>query len=138
MKKIFANYTQDSRTSIALLVMRLVLGTGMTIHGWPKIQNPTAWAGDGFPAFLQLLAAVSEFGGGLAMVFGALAVLGSFGVFCTMAMATYTHAIVKGDPFVGREGSYELAAIYLTFALLIMLVGPGRYSVDQYLFKTKN
>jgi putative oxidoreductase len=137
MKQLFANYTQDSRTSIALLIMRLVLGTGMAIHGWPKIQNPTAWAGDGFPAFLQLLAAISEFGGGIAWVIGALSVLGSFGVLCTMAVATYVHAIVKGDPFVGREGSYEPALIYLVFSVLIMLIGPGKFSVDQYLFKTK-
>jgi putative oxidoreductase len=135
MKKLFANYTKDSRISFALLLMRLVLGVAMALHGWPKIQNPTAWAGDGIPAFFQFLAAISEFGGGIAWALGALAVLGSFGLFCTMAMATYTHAVVKGDPFVGHNGSYELASIYLVFALLIMIAGPGRFSVDQYLFK---
>lgn len=137
MKTLFANYTKDSRISFALLLMRLVLGIAMALHGWPKIQNPTAWAGEGFPPFMQLLAAISEFGGGIAWVIGALSVLGSFGVFCTMAMATYVHAVVKGDPFVGKDGSYELASIYLVFALAIMLIGPGKFSVDQYLFKSK-
>lgn len=131
MKKIFANYTQDSRTSVGLLIMRLVFGAAMAMHGWPKIQNPTAWAGEGFPAFLQVLAAVSEFGGGIAWVLGAVTVLGSFGIFCTMAMAVYTHAIVKGDPFVGHNGSYELALMYFVFAILMMIAGPGKYSVDH-------
>lgn len=137
MKKIFANSTHETRASIGLLLLRLVLGLAMTIHGWPKIQNPTNWAGDGFPAFLQLLAAVSEFGGGIAWIIGCLSVLASFGLFCTMAMATYVHMIVKGDPFVGKDGSYELALIYFVFAIAIMVAGPGKFSVDQYLFKSK-
>jgi putative oxidoreductase len=137
MKKIFSNYTQDSRISTALLLMRLVLGTGIALHGWGKIQNPTSWAGDGFPAALQALAAISEFGGGIGIALGALTVLSGFGLFCTMAVAVHMHAIVKGDPFVGKGGSYEPALIYLVFAVLIMLTGPGKFSIDQYLFKTK-
>lgn len=137
MKNIFRNHTQDSRISIGLLLVRLVLGTGIALHGWGKIQNPTGWAGEGFPAALQALAAVSEFGGGIGILLGALTVLSSFGLFCTMAVAVHMHAIVKGDPFVGQGGSYEPALTYLVFAAMLMLTGPGRFSVDQYLFKSK-
>ena len=137
MKKFFTIPSHNQRTSIGLLLMRLVFGLGMAIHGFPKIQNPTAWAGEGFPAFLQLLAAVSEFGGGIAWILGALIPLASFGIFCTMAVAVHMHAIIKGDPFVGKDGSYEIALFYLIFAVVMILTGPGKFSVDQYLFKNK-
>ena len=137
MKKLFANYTTDTRSSLALLLLRLILGLAMALHGWPKIQNPTSWAGEGFPAFLQALAAISEFGGGIAWIAGALIPLVSFGLLCTMAVAVHMHMIIKGDPFVGKEGSYELALIYLTFSVALLIVGPGKYSIDQLFFKSK-
>jgi putative oxidoreductase len=137
MKKIFSNYTQDSRTSAALLILRLVFGLALVFHGWSKIQNPTSWAGDSFPGFLQALAALSEFGGGLAWMVGALVPLASFGILCTMAVAIHMHMIIKGDPFVGHEGSYELAMIYFVFAMAMIFVGPGKYSLDQLIFKSK-
>jgi putative oxidoreductase len=137
MKKIFSNYTQDSRTSAALLILRLVFGLALVFHGWSKIQNPTSWAGDSFPGFLQALAALSEFGGGIAWIVGALVPLASFGMLCTMGVAIHLHMIIKGDPFVGKDGSYELAMIYFVFAVAMILVGPGKYSLDQLIFKSK-
>jgi len=46
------------------------------------------------------------------------------------------HAVVRGDPFVpsGPEGSYELASIYLCIAVLLILTGPGRFSLDRVVF----
>jgi putative oxidoreductase len=138
MKNSFKVNRVDSRSALAFLFLRIVLGLGLMFHGWPKIQNPMAWVGDGAPAFLQLLAAISEFGGGLSLILGLLVPLSSFGIFCTMSFAVYIHAVVKGDPFVGKEGSYELALIYLIGAVFMLLAGPGQYSVDHKLFGAKN
>ncbi|RYG40832.1 DoxX family membrane protein, partial [bacterium] len=65
---LFGNTVEDGLGSLGLLVIRLVFGYGILLHGLPKIQNPFHW-GDkmGLPAFLQLLAALAEFGGGLAL-----------------------------------------------------------------------
>jgi hypothetical protein len=46
------------------------------------------------------------------------------------------------DPFVYPPGSSgfwkgELAAVYFAIALVLMLVGPGRFSVDACLFGPK-
>lgn len=131
MKKLLWYNVQDSRVSLALLILRLVFGVAFVAHGWGKIQNPMAWAGENFPGVLQLLAAVAEFGGGIAWIIGCLVPLASFGIFCTMAMAVYVHAVVKGDPFIG---GYELALVYLIFAVAMMISGPGKYSVDNKLF----
>lgn len=131
MKKHAYYNVQDSRVSLALLILRVVLGVAMATHGWGKIQNPMAWAGENFPGILQLLAAVAEFGGGIAWVIGCLVPLASFGIFCTMAMAVYVHSAVKGDPFIG---GYELALVYLTFAVAMIVAGPGKYSADHKIF----
>jgi hypothetical protein len=51
--------------SVGLLVLRLVMGAAFILHGWGKIQSPLSWmpAEAPVPGFLQLLAAVAEFGG---------------------------------------------------------------------------
>jgi putative oxidoreductase len=121
-----------SRVHAALLFVRAVAGTAYMHHGWSKIQNPFGWMGSEatMPPFLQSLAAVSEFGGGLCWILGFLTPVASLGIFGTMAVAIYTHAIVRGDPFVGRGGSYELALVYASIAVLLMMAGPGKYSLD--------
>ena len=86
------------------------------------------------PGILQAFAALSEFVGGLAWIIGALTPLFSLGILCTMAVATHMLAIVRGHPFVGHDGSYEMALVYLSVALLFLLVGPGRLSVDAIVF----
>ena len=88
----------------------------------------------GTPGILQAAAAAAEFLGGLAWILGALTPLASLGLACTMAVAVHMHAIVRGDPFVGHEGSYEPALLYLVIAVLLILTGPGRWSVDALLF----
>lgn len=123
---------QDTRVSVALLIMRVVIGLAMMFHGFGKIQSPFGWMGPDapIPGFLQALAALSEFGGGLAWLVGLLTPLASIGILITMGVAASTH-IMRGDPFVGYEGSYELASVYFTFAILLLLAGPGRFAIDS-------
>ena len=123
---------------LALVLIRVVAGFAFMLHGWGKIQNPFGWMGpDAFaPGIFQALAALSEFGGGLAWILGLLTPLASLGVASTMAVAFSFHAVVRGDPFVSMTGgpSFELAAVYFCIALLLLVVGPGRLSVDRPLF----
>lgn len=125
------------RGSVALLLVRLVVGAAFMFHGWPKIQHPFDWMGDKFPGFLQALAALSEFGGGLALILGLLVPPASFGIACTMVVGASTH-ISRGDPFVGQGGSYELATVFLSIAILMLLLGPGRFSLDAVIFRRRD
>lgn len=137
MKKIFQTVPVSDRASLGLLLLRLVAGLAFVLHGWGKIQTPFSWMGpeSTTPGFLQFLAAISEFGGGICWILGLLTPLASLGAFFTMAYATYFHAVVRGDPFVGgKDGSYELALLFLTIAVHFILTGPGRYSVDRKIF----
>jgi putative oxidoreductase len=136
--KAFQPLQLPSLVSAGLLLVRLVAGLAFMFHGYGKIQNPLGWMGpdSSIPGFLQALAAIAEFGGGLAWMLGALTPLASFGLACTMGGAIWLHAAVLGDPFVpqGPGGSYELASVYLCIAVLLLLTGPGRFSLDSALF----
>ena len=125
------------RAAVGLLLLRVYAGAALMQHGAHKITNPMHWMGDGpgKPAgILQALAAVSEYLGGLALILGLLTPLAALGVACTMAYATWVHAS-RGDPFVGRGGSYEPALGYLVTAALLVLAGPGSLSLDAALAK---
>lgn len=138
MKGLLYRDTIGTAGSIGLLALRVVAGIAFMFHGWMKVQNPTGWMGEDapFPAFLLVLATISEFGGGLAWILGLLTPLASFGILCTMTVAASTH-IMRGDPFVGSGGSFELPLVYLSVALLLLLAGPGRYSLDRTIFGPK-
>lgn len=137
LKKIFQIPSLNASASAALLLLRFVAGAAFILHGWGKIQNPLAWMGPDapVPAALQLLAAVAEFGGGIFWILGLLTPLASFGLACTMAVATLMHMVVMKDPFVSQGGSsYELAAVYFAISLLLIAAGPGRFSADHKIF----
>ena len=137
LKCFFQPYSLPKGVSIALLLVRLVMGIALVSHGWGKIQTPFGWMGPDapVPGLLQFLAALSEFGGGLALLFGLLTSLAMTGLVCTMAVAVHMHAVIKGDPFVG---GYELALIYFTLAVMFIIVGPGKFALDNKLFGNKN
>ncbi|HEX9995604.1 MAG TPA: DoxX family protein [Abditibacterium sp.] len=128
----------DGLPGVGLLFLRIFAGYAMAQHGLPKISNPFNWMGPdaGVPSILQALAAISEFGGGLALMFGAFTPLACLGIMSTMFVAALSH-IMRGDPFIGRNGSWELAGIYFIIALTLLLTGPGRLSFDYFVFGRK-
>ena len=141
MRQLLKPLRLSARVSAGLLVLRLLAGVAFMYHGYGKIQHPFGWMGPdaGIPGVFQALAAVSEFGGGLAWMLGLLTPLASLGLASTMTVAVWMHAAVLHDPFVALKGgrSYELASVYLCVAVLLLLAGPGRYSVDRVAFGEK-
>lgn len=128
--------TASNGVSLGILLLRLIVGVAFILHGWGKIQTPFSWMPPEapVPGVLQFLAALSEFGGGVAFLLGLLTPLAAAGVTATMAVAVFFH-VSKGDGFI--QG-YELAAVYLVCAIFFLLAGPGRYSVDAMIAgKTK-
>ena len=120
----------------ALVPLRVLAGVALAHHGWGKINNPFHWMGSGddaFPAWLQSLAALSEFGGGIALAAGLVTPLACFGIGCTMAVAVSRH-LGKGGTLTG-PGGWELAGVYLCVAVLFGLGGPGRFSLDALVLR---
>ncbi len=138
LKKLFAVRRHWIPGDLALLFVRVVVGLAFMMHGWSKIQNPFGWMGpQGFaPGFFQALAALSEFGGGCAWVIGLLTPLASLGIACTMTVAMSSMAIMMAPPFVSKTGgpALELPAVYFCVAILLITLGPGRFSLDRLIF----
>jgi putative oxidoreductase len=139
MRRLFYPDWIDRQTSVGLLLLRVVMGAAFIFHGWPKIQSPFGWMPPEapIPGILQFLAAVSEFGGGIALILGLLTRPFALGLAATMAVAAGMVHIARGDPFVPSkpgEPSWELAGVYLACSILFLLAGPGRLSLDALLF----
>jgi putative oxidoreductase len=134
MKQIFGEFV-GGRTAFGLLVLRLVAGAGLMMHGYPKIQKPFGWMGEGAttPGFMQALAALAEFGGGAALILGLLTPLACLGIICTMGYAILVAH--KGDPWI-KPGAktFELASLYLLIATTLLITGPGTLSLDANIF----
>ena len=129
--------------NLGLLIIRVGLGIMFMVHGFPKITGgPEAWAslggvmgkvGLGFaPTFWGFMAALAEFGGGLLLVLGLLFRFACLGLLITMAMATVMH-LSAGDGFGDYSHALESAFVFLG----LLLAGPGRYSLDERLFGSR-
>jgi putative oxidoreductase len=138
MKKLFATRLQPLDFDIVLLLMRLACGYAFIIIGSGKIKDPMGWMGPdaAYPGFLIALAAISEFVGGIALMLGLVTRLAGFGLCCTMLVAIYEHKFNMGDPLVNLTGgsSYQLPVMYFFIALMLLVNGPGRFSLDRLIF----
>lgn len=136
MKKYFTPRIYCLQSDITLLVVRIITGYAFILHGWDKIQNPFGWMpGGSIPGIFQALGALAEFGGGIALILGIVSRLASFGLLVTMIVAIYMHAVAFGHPFVSKGGpSFEPATTYFMISLMLMIFGPGRFSLDAKIF----
>ena len=126
------------RPALGLLFIRLVFGLALVFHGLSKIQNPFHWM-DRMPApapgILQGLAALSEFGGGLALIVGLLTPLACLGILSTMIVAFVKVHLPAGNAFVANgAASFETVAFFAVIALALIIAGPGALSLDALLF----
>ncbi len=113
-----------------LLVFRIAIAVFMMNHGYAKltklIDGDLSFAnpiGVGETASL-ILVVFSEFFCSLFIGLGALTRLASIPLIITMAVAAFiTHG---GDPFAKKE----MALVYLLIYITILILGPGKYSID--------
>ena len=117
---------------IAKLLLRISYSLLLMTHGLPKLEklfsneikfpDPLS-IGDVNSLFLTVL---GEFIAPLFVIIGYKTRLFSFFPAFTMLIAAFV--VHFEDPF----GKKELAILYLLGFVLVMLFGPGKYSVDNY------
>lgn len=130
----FDRLVSSNSVSAALLVLRLIVGVAFILHGFDKIMNPFSWMGPEapVPGIFQSLAALAEFGGGLAIIFGLFTPLASLALIANMLGALFIVHFPRGDAFIG---GYELPLVYLGLFIVLYTTGPGLYSLDHVLFR---
>jgi putative oxidoreductase len=129
----------DRYRDAGLLILRVGIGAAFMAHGYPKLAGgPDAWTGLGgalsafglsfAPTFMGFLAAISEFGGGLLLVLGLATRPACVFLLGTMVVATAMH-LSRGDPFMKYSHALEAGILFLS----LILIGPGRFSLDEKL-----
>jgi len=134
----------DRFRNTGLLLLRVGVGTSfMLIHGLPKILGGVeGWAGTGmsmanlgitfYPEFWGFMAAFAEFFGAMLLILGFFFRPATFMLTFTMFVAMFFH-LSRLDPW--GKVAYPLELMFVFAGLF--LIGPGRYSIDEYFRKRK-
>jgi putative oxidoreductase len=123
-------------SSAGLLLLRLAIGGMMIHHGQEKLADPATFATNyvvplhlPYPLFFAHVAGLSEVLGSWCVILGFLTPLGALALTSTMAVAGYSHILASGlNIYV-----LELVVLFLGGSLAILLIGPGRFSIDALL-----
>lgn len=142
MKRYLLPYMEE-----AILAIRIPLGIIFFAHGAQKVLGIFGGKGLnvtmqifnealGIPAFLIVIAAFTEFLGGIAVIFGFLTGLSSIGISIVMLVAIFKvhlHAgfFMNWFNVPGKEHGIEYNLALLGMALFLLFYGPGKYSLDQ-------
>ena len=121
--------------SIALLILRVSVGLMMAFgHGWGKLSGFGERAAKfadpyGLGSEVSLtLAVFAEFFCSLALALGLFTRAATVPMIITMLTAAL---IIHADDPWGRK---EMAVLYLVPLVTILILGPGRYSLDRVLW----
>jgi putative oxidoreductase len=125
----------------APVLLRLIVGVVGVAHGWPKLKDLSPFIGRvaklglPVPEFFATAAALSEFLGGIALIFGLFGRYAAFFFACVMAVAVFKVHLPNG--FFNKANGYEYPLTLLVIAVALVLTGPGPLSVDRLLGKKK-
>jgi putative oxidoreductase len=138
--KFFKLLSNPKPVSIdAIVIARIITGVFFIIHGH-ELFNPKAMQNFAgylkndlnfpYPLLMAYLRTGAEFFGGIMLLLGLFTRVGAFLIMITMLVATFTAA--KGDLL----GEGEFTFIYATLCFLLLIIGPGKYSLD-FIFSGK-
>ncbi len=123
---------------VALLTLRLALGTVFLTHGLPKRRLWKAQPSAQLPASmlrnLRILS-IAEPAGALGLIFGVLTQLAAIGLIISMLGAlqfliTKVHRKFKEENAPGWEFEFML----LVVALALAIMGGGKFALDRLIF----
>jgi putative oxidoreductase len=135
---------------VTLLFVRVLLGTIMAAHGAQKLLG---WFGGfgfegtmgyftgtvGLPYLLALLIILAESVGMIALAFGFLSRIVSGGLVLIMIGAVVTTHLDHGFfmNWFGVQGGegYEYHLLVIALAMIVVLNGAGRFSIDHWLLQ---
>lgn len=135
MKKLFSTHYSAAAFSVAMLLLRIISGGLMMNHGYEKLVRFSTFK----PKFMNLLglgqgttlslAIFAEFFCAMFIVLGLFTRLAAIPLIIAMSIALFKAH--NGDFF----GDGEMATLYLGAFITLLLVGPGRASIDSMIGK---
>ncbi len=126
-----------------LLILRIGFGAMFIYHGYPKLTGGPAtweWLGNAMghlgitfmPQAWGFLAASAEFFGGILVLLGLffrpVAMILSFNMF----VATFFH-FANGEGMKGASHAMKALTVFIS----MIFIGPGKYSLDEYIMKRR-
>lgn len=134
---LYKTNLSSAKADLALLIFRIAIGAMMLVHGVPKMitlftADPIEFAdpiGMGQTASLAL-AVFAEVICSVLLILGLATRLATIPLIITMVVAVL---IIHAADGWGRQ---EMGAIYLVNYIVLLIAGPGKYSLDFY-FKKK-
>ena len=131
MKKLFSTNYSAGAFNVAMLLLRLIPGLLMINHGYGKLDHFSNMKND-FMNFLGLgstfslcLVIFAEVFCSLFLVLGLFTRLAAIPLIIDMAVAFF---MAHNHDFYGKG---EMAVLYLSVYLAILIVGPGKISIDN-------
>lgn len=135
MRKLLSTKYSAGAFNGAMLLLRLGLGILMMNHGYDKLIHFSQYQGK-FMSFLGLGSTISlalvvfaEFFCALFIILGLFTRLAAIPLIITMCVALFK---AHNAQFFG-DG--EMASLYITGFLVLLIVGPGKVSVDGMIGK---
>jgi len=129
-------YSKDNK-DLGLLLLRIGIGIAFIAHGYPKLFMGGAvgltkgLAAAGIPGglFAAYLAGIAEFFGGIALVLGLFFRPLMVVMAINMLVALIFH-LNLGDPYVKYSHALESGILFIA----LIIIGPGKFSIDEKLF----
>ena len=126
------------KESIGILAARIGFGGMMLTHGWPKLERVISSGklqfGDPIglgPEISLILTIFAEFVCSILIILGLKTKLAAIPPAFTMLVAAFV--VHLDDPF----GKKEFALLYFFGFFILIFVGSGQYSMDNYLGKRR-
>lgn len=137
MKKLFSTKYSATSFDVAMFLLRAVAGSTMAIaHGLKKLQNFNSILAKGFadpfglgPTVSLSLTIFAEFFCAIFIILGIFTRLSSIPLIICMSVAFFSAHGAR----LYADG--ESAGIFLMLFSVILLVGPGRFSIDRLIGK---
>jgi putative oxidoreductase len=138
------------RTDVSSLLLRIAAGAIFIPHGYAKVfgqGGAAAFSADlpsyHIPVFLGYVAAYAEFFGAILLIAGLLTRLDALLLAGTMFVAVFVVQLPDAfrDPDVhgiaAMLHSIELPLAMLVMTAVIVIIGPGRFSLDSVVFRSR-
>lgn len=120
---------------IAHLLLRLAVAAIFINHGmqkWPMLTGPAPEGMSDTMLLIMKLLAITEPLAGVALILGLLTQVAALGLCVVMISALYTK--ISGDSPMNR---WEIDMILLVANIVLIIEGPGKYSLDAMWMKKK-